>query len=152
MTNYFDSHRYGDLDFIAAKSDGACHLCHQPADLTFYGRTGAFGDDTTNIDHLVPQAHGGDDHPSNLMVAHGVCNAIRGTRDVEETRLELAGTRRAPRSRAEKNALSLGAGAGLAITAGYMLSRPQPDGSGAFNGEAAALVGLATFALARCLL
>ena len=51
-------------DGIMLLYDGECHLC---------GRKGA---DT--IDHVVPVAWGGSDHPANLKPAHRSCNSSKG--------------------------------------------------------------------------
>lgn len=136
------SDRYGDLRDVAAHTDGACHLCHEPVDLALYGRTGAFGDDTATVDHLIPQSAGGDDHLDNLRIAHGTCNSIRGTRAVDDVRLELAGTATAPMSSGEKTTWSLSGGALAALIAGYAFGEPMPDGSRSFNTGAAVLAGL----------
>src|SRR5262245_50119838 len=109
------SRRYGDLTKIAAKTDGACHLCHEPVDLNLYGPTGTFGDETATVDHIWPQRFGGGDEHENLLLAHGTCNSRRGTRDVEEVRLELAGTEDAPLSSGAKSVRSIGGGVAVGI-------------------------------------
>ncbi|MDI3283223.1 HNH endonuclease signature motif containing protein [Polyangium sp. 15x6] len=136
------SRRYGDIEEIASKTDGNCHLCHDPVDVTFYGPTGAFGEETVTVDHLVPQSFGGDDDPDNLMIAHGRCNSIRGTRDAELVRFSLAGTTRAPMSGSDKTAVAIVGGVGFGLLAGAVLAKEQPDGTRQFNKEAAAVVGL----------
>lgn len=146
------SARYGDLREVSAHTDGACHLCLETVDLDLYGPTGYFGVETVTVDHVVPQAHGGDDDLENLRLAHGTCNSRRGTRDVEEVRLELAGTLQPPMSSGEKTAWSLGGGAAVGIGAGYVFARPMPDGSRQFNGEAALLFGVLSTLLVRAAL
>src|SRR5262245_60830654 len=94
------SARYGDLTRIAAWTDGDCHLCLEPVDLALYGRTGLYGTETATVDHLKPQSRNGGDGLSNLRIAHGGCNSVRGTRSVLAVRRELAGTSMAPRSAA----------------------------------------------------
>lgn len=37
-----------------------------------------FNGDLISIDHIVPRAHGGSDHVSNLNVAHVPCNNAKG--------------------------------------------------------------------------
>jgi len=32
-----------------------------------------------HIDHVIPRAHGGSEHPSNLQACHMVCNQRKGT-------------------------------------------------------------------------
>jgi hypothetical protein len=136
------SPRYGNLAKIAAKTGDRCHLCHEPVDLAFYGPTGLFGADTVNVDHLVPQAFGGDDDFDNLLLAHGDCNSRRGIRSVKATRLALAGTTRAPASEGEQLVEAVAVGSLAAIAAGHMLAEQQPNGTRRFNSEAALGVGL----------
>ncbi len=105
------SPRYGDLNRLSRKTNGHCHLCHQPAPLELYGSPGSFGPgiDTTTIDHVEPQSLGGGDDPENLMVAHASCNSARGNGHVEDARLALARTTRPPLSLGETVALGGGA-------------------------------------------
>lgn len=51
---------------IMIKYEGICHLCEEP-----YADT---------IDHVVPVARGGSDHPDNLRPAHTSCNSSKGSR------------------------------------------------------------------------
>jgi 5-methylcytosine-specific restriction endonuclease McrA len=60
---------------IIRRDSGICHLCGQP------------GADTA--DHLIPWSQGGSDHDTNLAAAHIRCNQRRGTRTIEQARLEL---------------------------------------------------------------
>ncbi len=131
-----------ELRPLAAKTAGHCHLCHEPAPLEKYGTIGTHGYDAVTIDHLDPQSEGGDDHPSNLLLAHAICNSIRGTRDVEDVRIELAGTPSAPMSVGTKTVVSVGAGAAFGRAAGYAFGERQSDGSIAFNKPAAIITGL----------
>ena len=141
------SARYGDLKMIAAKTRGRCHLCHEAVDLTFYGRTGEFGDDTVTVDHLHPVAFGGEDHHENLLLAHGHCNSRRGLDDPSFTRLALVGTHRAPASRAEQVATAVAVGGVAALIAGHVAAETSPDGTKRFNGRAAVGVGVLAAAL-----
>ena len=55
---------------IMAKYEGICHICEKPyADA---------------IDHVVPVAKGGSDHPDNLRPAHTTCNSKKGARSYPE--------------------------------------------------------------------
>ena len=143
------SERYGDLGGVRAWTDGDCHLCLQPLDLTLYGPTGRYGADTVTVDHLRPQSRGGQDALSNLRLAHGSCNSVRGTRSVLAARRELAGTVNAPRTSSEKTALAVTAGSLAALAAGYGLARQTPHGDRVFNGGPALVVGLLVFAAVR---
>ncbi len=136
------SKRFGHLQPISDHTDGDCHLCHEPAPIELYGAPGTYGDDTVTVDHLEPQYFGGDDDIDNLRLAHAVCNSIRGVRDAEDVRMELAGTERAPMSRGEKNTLAVGGGFLVALIAGNAAATTAPDGSRVFNGNAAAGWGI----------
>lgn len=52
---------------VAAKY--TCAICGQPAR----------HDDPLEVDHIIPHAYGGTDHPHNLRAAHRTCNRRRGT-------------------------------------------------------------------------
>lgn len=53
---------------IMTKYEGICHICEEP-----------FAD---AIDHVVPVARGGSDHPDNLRPAHTSCNSSKGARSI----------------------------------------------------------------------
>lgn len=144
------STRYGDLRSIARKTAGRCHLCHQPLDLSTYGHVCLFGRETATVDHLDPQSWGGDDDSDNLLMAHHGCNSSRGTRDVEETRLLLAGTARRPMSSGERAAAGAGLVALAAAAGGVIFAQPDASGQVRFNAPAAA--GTAVLAAAVLLL
>lgn len=96
------SPRYGFIEDIGEKTDNRCHICHDEAHPEHYGSPGGpLKGFTTTVDHIVPQSHGGDDHPDNLLLAHAACNSSRGTRPVEEARLQYAGTTDKPFSSGE---------------------------------------------------
>lgn len=141
------STRYGSLRSLAAKTSDRCHLCHDDVDILNYGRPGTFGRDTVTVDHLWPQAFGGDDGEDNLLVAHAGCNSYRGVRDVEDVRMELAGTTRAPLSENAQVALTIGGTALAGWAGGRLFAREVPDGRKEFNQEAAVATGLAAFLL-----
>jgi hypothetical protein len=96
------SPRYGFIEDIGEKTDNRCHICHDEAHPDHYGSPGGpLKGLTTTVDHIVPQSHGGDDHPDNLLLAHAACNSSRGTRPAEEARLQYAGTTDKPFSSGE---------------------------------------------------
>lgn len=146
MTRHM-SRRYGNLDKLGRKTDDRCHLCHDPVDLDCYGPTGLFGPDTVTVDHLTPQAFGGDDDDDNLLLAHGDCNSYRGTRDVEDVRLELAGASGAPLGRTEKSVLTLGVGAAAFAIGGNAFPRMDEQGLPRFNPQAGMVSALLAAAL-----
>jgi hypothetical protein len=134
--------RYGDLNVISQKTDGNCHICHQPAPLEYYGSPAVFGGQATTIDHLLCQSHGGTDHPSNLRLAHASCNSSRGTRPVREARLELAGTTSHPWSTNEKNVATTVVVASSFFVGGHVFARTDNRYQKSFNWEAALLTAL----------
>ncbi|WP_437281110.1 HNH endonuclease signature motif containing protein [Sorangium sp. So ce375] len=115
-------------------------------------RASAYGDVTTTVDHVVPQLFGGGDDPENLLIAHGVCNSRRGTRDVEDVRLELAGAAAAPVGAGAKTAVSIAGASLIALWAGHAFAKPAETGERPFNGEAALLSGVLGTLLLRSLL
>lgn len=141
--------RYGDLQVLSDKTDARCHLCHGEVDLAFYGPPGVYGLDTVTVDHLIPQAYGGDDDPDNLMLAHASCNTARGTLECEDVRLALAGTTDAPLGSTEKNVVSVLAGGGAYAAGGTLFAKERPDGTKEFNHGAAALSALVVGLLTR---
>ena len=149
MIQQYWSPRYGDLGAIAAKTRGLCHLCHEPADLAFYGRTGRFGPDTVTVDHLRPQIRGGSDAVENLRIAHGDCNSVRGVRSHRRIRRELAGTIDEPMSQSIFDMLSLGASVGMGALSGHVFATQDQLGRKRFNWRAATLFGALTLAVTR---
>lgn len=120
------SKRYGSIDKIGAKTANRCHLCHEKAHPEDYGSpSGPLGADATTIDHLEPQSFGGDDDPDNLRVAHAGCNSYRGTRPVEDVRLELAGTTSEPWSSFAVTATTTTVGAGLGAAVGGAITKKR---------------------------
>lgn len=143
------SARYGDLRFVAALTDGDCHLCAEPADLKHYGPTGFYGWETVTVDHLKPQSRNGSDRLSNLRLAHGGCNSVRGVRSVRAVRRELTGKASAPRTSAEKMALAASAGALAALAFGYAFAHSGPGWERPFNRRAALVAGLIAYGVSR---
>lgn len=58
---------------ILAKSKFRCHYCGTPASET-----------KLHIDHVIPLAKGGADHPSNMVAACSDCNLGKGALILEE--------------------------------------------------------------------
>jgi len=51
-----------------------CHICGESVvDRPYRG-----GNLDPTCDHVIPVAHGGTDYPSNLRLAHNICNSLRG--------------------------------------------------------------------------
>lgn len=55
---------------------GLCHWCGCPMSLMLKHRNGHASLYTT-LDHIVKREHGGTYHISNVVAAHGACNAAR---------------------------------------------------------------------------
>jgi hypothetical protein len=149
MANEYWSDRYGDLEAIASATRGRCHLCHETVDLALYGRTGLFGAETVNVDHLEPQLFGGADEHENLRIAHGNCNSMRGLDDPEVTRLALTDTTDQPMSAAAFDLLSIAGSVAAGTAAGSAFATTNQQGQREFNRGAAFLAGLLTFAATR---
>ena len=143
------SNRYGDLELISARTNHTCHLCHEPVDLALHGATGRYGVETCNVDHLVPQSHGGGDDFDNLMIAHGLCNSFRGTEDVEDVRMVLAGTLDAPLSESDRATLALVGSCAVGAACGHAFANRSANGTAEFNWAAAIGGALLAIALAE---
>lgn len=70
--------RYGahawPITAVAAFTDGCCHLCGDPVDLSL---SGALPLGPTR-DHIEPVSRGGNHDLANLRLAHRICNVRRG--------------------------------------------------------------------------
>lgn len=143
--------RYGNLAAIASKTDGNCHICHKPAPIRNFGSPARLGGFATTIDHLVCQSFGGSDHPSNLLLAHARCNSSRGTRSIDEARLQWAGTKGKPWSTQAKYATAGAVALGLGLAAGNYFAHRDQRGQQEFNWRAAGRTAVGCFGL-FCLL
>ncbi len=128
---------------IGAKTNDRCHICHGKIDPNDYGSpAGPLGGDAVTLDHLVPRAHGGNDSPNNLMLAHARCNSSRGTTSVALARLAHAGTTAAPMSRSQVYQWTAWAGLGGGMGGGLVgwhlacNAKPQDRREAAFLGAA----------------
>ena len=139
--------RYGDLNAIARKTGGKCHICHKPAPLRKFGSPAHFGRSATTIDHLKCQSHGGTDNFGNLMLAHAGCNSSRGTRSVRAARMQWAGTPSKPWSTAATYTAVGAVSLGLGYAAGKYWSNKDQYGRPQFNWGAAAGTAVGTFGL-----
>lgn len=143
--------RYGDLGAISRKTGGNCHLCLEEVDLDTYGLVHVHGRDAATVDHVEPQSYGGDHDFDNLLMAHHGCNSSRGTREVEDARLQMSGTTRAPLSSDERVLATVGLSGGSALLAGELFAETDADGKRRFNTTAAFWGGLLGLALAAAL-
>lgn len=142
--------KYGNIREIWARTGGKCHLCHRSVDLDTYGLIALYGAEAASIDHLTPQAHGGDHDPDNLRIAHHGCNSRRGTRDPIEARESASGRSWEPLSDGERAGLVLASA--LACTAlgagfGAALSNPTQDKAGQARAAQGAVVGAVALGL-----
>lgn len=55
--------------YLAQRDGDRCQLCGGRFGIALTRRT---------LDHIIPRARGGTDHPANLRLAHFVCNHQRG--------------------------------------------------------------------------
>lgn len=66
------------MKIIRERDEGICKLCHLPVT-----------DDDWNIDHIIPQSHGGKSYRSNLRLTHKECNRLRGDDLSEDERNQM---------------------------------------------------------------
>lgn len=89
----------GTLKRIYDRTSGYCHVCGKKMSLTNYARPGRKG--AWEIEHSVPRAKGGTDHPNNLFGAHIICNREKSDCTTKTAR-SWHGRTRAPLSRERK--------------------------------------------------
>lgn len=63
------------LATLYARDRGVCWLCGESVRTL----------DDASRDHVTPVSHGGSNHHTNIKLAHGTCNWIRGNRSLAET-------------------------------------------------------------------
>lgn len=69
------------LDVLFRRDSGVCHICGKQCDWNDYTQTDtAFiaGNLYPSVDHIIPVSRGGADSWSNVMLAHRICNSVRG--------------------------------------------------------------------------
>jgi transposase-like protein len=54
-----------------------CHLCNKPVPQDINYSHDSYNPLYPSLDHVVPRSHGGTDDPSNLRLAHTLCNSQR---------------------------------------------------------------------------
>lgn len=72
-----------DLHELFKRDDGVCHICGKQCnwnDYTVTDSTIIAGNWYPSVDHIVPVSLGGADAWDNVMLAHRICNSIRGNR------------------------------------------------------------------------
>ena len=70
-----------DLHDLFKRDDGVCHICGKQCnwnDYTVTDTTIIAGNWYPSVDHIVPVSLGGADAWDNVMLAHRICNSIRG--------------------------------------------------------------------------
>lgn len=70
-----------DLHDLFKRDDGVCHICGKQCnwnDYTVTDTTIIAGNWYPSVDHIVPVSLGGADAWENVMLAHWICNSIRG--------------------------------------------------------------------------
>jgi hypothetical protein len=87
------------LDRIFKRTDGNCHLCHQPLARCNYANEGARG--AWEVEHSVPRSKGGTDRMNNLYAAHIECNRAKSDMTTRTVR-GWNGKTRAPMSAEKK--------------------------------------------------
>jgi 5-methylcytosine-specific restriction endonuclease McrA len=69
------------LDVLFRRDSGVCHICGKQCnwnDYTVTETTIIAGNWYPSVDHIVPVSLGGADAWDNVMLAHRICNSIRG--------------------------------------------------------------------------
>lgn len=85
----------------AARDNWTCHLCGGPVnETTVFPPSDPYSPPTgyvsgreclnASLDHIIPRAAGGGDHPTNIALAHIGCNKGRRERSVESFSLPLS--------------------------------------------------------------
>lgn len=72
-----------ELSVLFRRDGGVCHICGRQCDMNDYTQTDtAFiaGNLYPSIDHLIPVSKGGADSWANVMLAHRICNSVRGNK------------------------------------------------------------------------
>jgi 5-methylcytosine-specific restriction endonuclease McrA len=59
---------------LAARYGKTCGICSEPVDMTLR----APDPGCASVDHIVPKAAGGTNDPTNLQLAHLLCNVRKG--------------------------------------------------------------------------
>ncbi len=84
-----------ELNQIYDRTSGHCHVCHKKLAFKNYGTVGARA--AWEVEHSIPQAKGGTDHPNNLYPACISCNRSKGSSSTVSARSNH-GKSRAPLS------------------------------------------------------
>ncbi len=103
------------LRAVFNKTAGRCHICHKRVAFSRYGVISARSG--WEIDHSVPRAKGGTDHPNNLFPAHISCNRSKQDGGTRAARADF-GKARAPMSVERRQRAKLWTAVGGALTAG----------------------------------
>lgn len=69
---------------IFERTAGRCHICHKKVVWANYGRVDLRGG--WEVEHSVPRARGGSDHPTNLYPACIGCNRAKGSKSTRSAR------------------------------------------------------------------
>lgn len=67
--------RWRRITKLMARDGAGCSICGEPLERTVRDPD---GDRYITFDHIVPRSAGGTDAPSNLRLAHRLCNHERG--------------------------------------------------------------------------
>lgn len=67
---------------IYEKTDGKCWICGEmvdESDFKVVGGSFVAGPRYPSVDHIVPLSKGGTSEPGNMLLAHCLCNSLRGS-------------------------------------------------------------------------
>lgn len=113
-----------ELEYIAARTDYDCHLCHDPVSFEHYGNCSHQAG--WEVDHVRPKSKGGHNGFSNLRAAHAYCNRMKGNKTNRSVRRKF-GVKGVPPSFTAKviNVLKISAvAAGVLGLAWWILKPP----------------------------
>lgn len=113
------------LKRIYDRTGGYCHLCGKKMSFTNYARRASKG--AWEIEHSVPRARDGTDHPNNLFGAHIVCNRDKSDSTTKTAR-KWHGRTRAPMSREQRKRVQRSNTVGGAVIGGLIGLAGGPAG------------------------
>lgn len=79
------------LKKVFEKTDGRCHICHDPISFKNYGINGKAG--VWHVDHSKPVSKGGSSHLNNLLPACIPCNLSKSNSSTKAARAKNGQTR-----------------------------------------------------------
>lgn len=63
--------KFGAKTYLFRRQKGCCYICGKPLDV-----------ETMDCEHLVPKCKGGKNNRTNILLAHRICNRLKGHEDL----------------------------------------------------------------------